>query len=258
MITLALVLLLPGPRLDAGFETGQRRQGAQTRRINGAYGSVDALWRGRWRASLGYLGRRETPTEVVPGTAQMPGTKTEGPAVGYHQAGLLLGFEHRWVHLAGGLGLRGLTELDQLAWHLRPAARLRLGPRAWVFVDGSIFDPSPWSPGPGEWRVGLGSQPGGSHLWLGWVGAAAGSGLGLAARVPIEGGLHLSISAGMDPSTPGDYLVLRGGVGWTMGAPAAPPPAASPDQPPGPPEPPTPPVKRRPVAPGADPMGVPL
>ncbi len=237
-----------GPRLEAGFVTGQRVPTGLSPaklRVNGVRAALDHRL-GRWHLTAGYVGASEAARQdTVPSAddpAGAPPEPTPAPTGldGWdHQAGVLVGVEWPWVQVGAGVGVaRWLDRADGTAraqTDVRPAGRLRIGPREWVFVDAAYLDPSALAPGPGHARIGLGTAYANSHIWIGgawrpqqrWSPAVAG-------RVPLDGGLHLMVSAVVDAVSPADWLLLQGGVGYTFGSPPRPPPKARPAGPAGP------------------------
>lgn len=176
-------------------------------RLDGAQLSVEWL-PGAWRLSAGYRVLNDSAEEVT-----------------LHYGTLLAGYDHPWFHaaLGGGIGYLGRTCDDAVPGRCSydgpyplPAGRLRLGPREWVYLDASLLDLTPWSPGPGLLRLGIGGQPFRTRLWLGWAFDTGGSGLGAAADIPISEALRFNIGAGVDPRTPGDWLMLTAGLSFDL------------------------------------------
>ena len=219
-MALAAVLLAPGIAWGAfgggaGFDSGQWRLGSEEafeeRRVNGF--RAFAQWLpGDFRLTAGYRFLREEVIDVV-GRGGPEGARHQN-----HLVSALGGWEQAWFHLAiGAAGWRGEDFGDPL-WLLRPAGRLRAGPRDWIYLEASAFDVSDWSIGPGAYKAGLGAQPGGARVFVGvagdWNERLAGS---VAGAMPLGGGVALDAGAGIDAREPGHYLLVEAGLSGRWG-----------------------------------------
>lgn len=198
-------------QFGAGFTTGTWRAGeddAQQRKMTGGRGFAD-IRIGPWRISGG--GR------VLAQTVDEDGDPRDGEVAASTVAGVLGGYDHRWFHLALGLGAgRGLRDDGEQPAVWFPAGRLRIGPRDVVFADVSVLDLTAWSPGPGIARAGVGTSPGEGLLWVGGVWDEACCGVGVAGGVPMGDGFSLFVDAAMHPTRPASMLMLEAGVSITF------------------------------------------
>lgn len=274
MIALALVagLATPGPTVGGGFITGQRAQPgwAGKVRVNGATAFARHAW-GSWSLRAGWAGQHEAVT-VDPVLADPmadpddpppdPGpTLAKGGPAWDQQAGALAGYAHPWFAVAVGAGWRRTIErraaqatTDDV---VHPAGRVRLGP-TWLHADAVYLDPTPDAPGPGHARFGVGSHLKGGQVWVGAAWRAEHAlAVAAAGRVPLDGGLFLTVGAALDPADPARWLELQGGLGFTFGV-DAPAPASKPTKTKHPT--PRPPIGLPPATPSPqqDPMGDPL
>lgn len=201
--------------MSAGFLRGAWKADDVIRSLHGL--DVAGAWRyGHWRAGLS----ARMLTSIRDDAGDCEGTCFPERAADerHDPMGALTG--GWWGEYGGGQGgvafLGKDTDDSSARLKIRPAFVFRGGP-AILHVSGTLWEPSSWIPAPGRTRLGVGTELGRVHAWLGastdetqQVGAALGVRAALSDRLSLTAGTAIS-------PKPSEFLLIRAGLTFVLG-----------------------------------------